>query len=317
MKQLLYSFILLPIILSAQETTNTAFFRDPANYHLAAEFYVKKIPATPSDHTNYYQAACYFSLLHDNGSAFSYLKEAIIKGAKGEDVMTDTDLNPLKSDLKNWKVIDSLLQVQYTNRNPGISKPALGYELWLMGIEDQRFRTLKKNYKLPGNPVTDIKIHEVHLARLKEIITQSGWPIYSEVGTEAGDAAFFVFQHDEAKNIKPVLPLMIAAAKAGEANYTKAAMMIDRYLAYTEQVQLYGTQASRKIKLGQNRNDIPLQLYPIAEEENLLNRRNAIGMDDFLENCKRLGVDYIPIADRPGYKRIEIKKKWVAAGYIL
>jgi len=114
-----------------------------------------------------------------------------------------------------------------------------------------------------------------------------------------------------------ILPLFIAAATSGEADITKAAMMIDRYLCYTEQVQLYGTQAFRKIGAGQNRTDIPLQLYPIADEQNLISRRERIGLPDFGENCKRLGVVYTPITERPDYKTIPLKFKWINQGYLL
>lgn len=265
----------------------------------------------------FYQQACSFALSNDKEKSFVYLKEAIMRGAAGEDVITDTDFDILRLDVQGWSVIDSLLKVQYANRNAGITKLDLGYQLWLMGIEDQRSRTLRKNYKLPGTLITDITKHNENLEQVKKIIKISGWPKYSEVGLEAGNAVFFIFQHDDAKNMKTVLPLLIEAAKAGEADIKNAAMMIDRYLAYTENVQIYGTQAVRKIKPGQNRNDVPLMLYPIVDEENLIQRRNALGMVDFLENCKRLGVVYISIKDRPEYKKIEIKKKWIDAGYFL
>jgi len=265
----------------------------------------------------FYQQACSFALSNDKEKSFVYLKEAIKRGAAGEDVITDTDFDILRLDVQGWSVIDSLLKVQYANRNAGITKLDLGYQLWLMGIEDQRSRTLRKNYKLPGTLITDIAKHNENLEQVKKIIKISGWPKYSEVGLEAGNAVFFIFQHDDAKNMKTVLPLLIEAAKAGEADIKNAAMMIDRYLAYTENVQIYGTQAIRKIKPGQNRNDIPLMLYPIVDEERLIERRTALGMVDFFENCKRLGVVYINIKDRPEYKKIEIKKKWIDAGYFL
>ncbi len=296
---------------------DTTTFRVPANYTIAVEYYLKKIETGETGPDNFYQAACYFSLLNNHDMAFTYLKEAITRGAKGEDVMTDTDFDTLKQDSNRWNEMESLLKVQYVERNPGISKIDLGYELWLMWIEDQKFRTLKKNYKLKGQPITDIEKHNKHLLRIKRIVEDAGWPKYSEVGIEAGDAVFFIFQHDDAKNMKNVLPEFIAVAKAGEADLKKAAMMIDRYLAYTEHLQLYGTQAFRKIEQGQNRNDIPLELYPIADEEHLLERRAAIGMTDFFENCKRLGVEYIPVQKRSNYKAIAIKKKWIKAGYLL
>ena len=318
MKNLICTFFyLFPLTISAQETSDTLLFRDPANYTIAVEHYVQKIKTGNPTFNNFYQAACYYALLKNHDMAFTHLKEAIKRGARGEDVLTDTDLAVLKQNLNSWKEITALLKTQYLERNPGISKLDLGYELWLMWIEDQRYRTLKKNYKLAAQAPNDLETHEQHLLRLSEIIKASGWPKYSEVGKEAGDAAFFIFQHDYAKNMSNVLPLFIAAAKAGEADLTKAAMMIDRYLAYTEGVQIYGTQAIRKISPGQNRNDIPLTLYPIADEENLLKRRNAIGMSDFSENCKRLGVEYLPIQMRSNYEPIPIKNKWIKAGYLL
>jgi hypothetical protein len=309
-------FYLFPCAISAQEM-DTTIFRDAANHTRALEYYLKQIETGHSDFHPYYQAACYASLLKNYDRAFVYLKEAIQKGARGEDVMTDTDFDVLKQDLTQWNEIDSLLKEQYFQRYPGISKLDAGYELWLMWIEDQRYRTLKKNYKLDGAPTTDIAQHNRHLLRLKEIIKDSGWPKYSEVGIEGGDAVFFIFQHDHAGQMKEVLPLFIAAAKAGEADVKKAAMMIDRYLAYSEKVQIYGTQAFRKVEQGQNRNDIPLQLYPIADEANLMARREAIGMPGFFENCQRLGVAYIPISLRSNYKAIPIKKKWRKAGFLL
>lgn len=316
-KVLLIVTLMISFSISAQEISDSLDFRKPENYDDAAAFYVKQIEINNTDAANYYLAACYFSLLNDNNNAIIYLKEAITKGAHPEDILTDTDFNGLKQDSITWKQIHILLKVQYAIQNPGITNLDLGYELWLMWVEDQRYRTFKKNYKLTEKPQDDLALHDRHLQRVKVIINESGWPQYSEVGKAGGDAVFFIFQHDNAENMETVLPMFIAVAKAGEADITKAAMMIDRYLAYTEKVQIYGTQAYRKIEPGQQRNDIPLQLYPIVDEENLINRRNAIGMGDFIENCTRLGVTYIPITSRTDYAPIEFKKKWIKAGYLL
>ena len=141
-------FYLLPFTISAQEISDTLLFRDPANYTIAVEHYVQKIKTGNPTFNNFYQAACYYALLKNHDMAFTHLKEAIKRGARGEDVLTDTDLAVLKQNLNSWKEITALLKTQYLERNPGISKLDLGYELWLMWIEDQRYRTLKKNYKL-------------------------------------------------------------------------------------------------------------------------------------------------------------------------
>jgi hypothetical protein len=54
--------------------------------------------------------------------AFTYLKEAITRGAKGEDVMTDNDFDILKQDSNRWNEMESLLKAQYVERNPGGGK---------------------------------------------------------------------------------------------------------------------------------------------------------------------------------------------------
>ena len=316
-KIVLLCLCFLPLLSFSQTAVDTTLFRNPENYNLALQHYLNQIAVDTIHQNNYYQAACYYTLLKNQELAFPYLKNAIVKGARGEDVITDTDFNLLKEDTTKWNEIEKLLKLQYAQRNPGITKLDLGYELWMIWIEDQRYRTFKKNNKLDDKSTTDIELHDIHLSKLNGLIESFGWPKYSEVGIEGGDAVFFIFQHDNAENMKEILPLFIAAAKAGEADLKKAAMMIDRYLSYTENVQLYGTQAHRTIKPGQDINDIPLQLYPIADEENLINRRNAIGMGNFLENCNRLGVTYTPINDRTDYVFIEIKKKWIKAGYLL
>lgn len=308
--------LMTPILLYAQNETvkiDSALLLKLRNN---ATYYLNRIEIDSSDFTNYYQLSCNLSLLNENLSAIHYLKIAITKGALGEDVLTDTDFETLRAEIILWAEVEELLKKQYATRNPNITKLNLGYELWQMWIDDQKYRTLKKNYKLEKPYVFNTEKHKTNLQRLKQIVQESGWPKYSEVGKEGGDAAFFVFQHDDAKNMKKILPLFIAAATIGEADLIKAAMMVDRYLCYTENIQIYGTQAFRKIRQGENRKDIPMELYPIADEENLISRRNKLGFSDFLENCKRLNVVYVPIENRTNYKTIQLKKKWIELGYL-
>jgi len=313
------NFIFLVFLSShaiCQEKVDTTTFRDSSNFQIAINYYQKKIETNKSDFENYYQLACYYALKNNYDSSYNYLKNAIRKGAKGENILTDTDFNTLKNNKKEWNIIEDLLKLQYQERNPNISNLDLGYELWLMWIED-RYRTLGKNYKLKDKPNISMNEHYQRVKRLKEIIKESGWPKYSEVGIEAGDAVFYVFQHHQPKEMKKVLPIFIEAGKIGEADMGKVAMMIDRYLSFTENVQIYGSQAHKEIKKGQSFNDIKSELYPIADEENMNRRRKALGMTDFSENCNRLKVEYIPIEDRINYKKIPLKKKWIKAGYLL
>lgn len=308
--------LLFPIILHAQNEKVKIDNALSLKLRNNVTYYLNRIELDSSDFANFYHLSCNLSLLNDYASAVHYLKIAIKNGVKGEDVLTDTDFESLRAEKLLWAEVEELLKQQYANRNPNITKLDLGYELFQMGVDDQRYRSLKRNYKLEKPYVFNIEKHKLNLLRLKQIVQASGWPKYSEVGKEGGDAAFFVFQHDDAKNMKDILPLLIASATIGEADLTKAAMMVDRYLCYTENIQIYATQAFRKIKQGENRNDIPLELYPIADEENLISRRNKLGFSDFLENCKRLKVVYVPIENRTNYKTVQLKKKWIKLGYL-
>ena len=192
-KIVLLCLCFLPLLSFSQTAVDTTLFRNPENYNLALQHYLNQIAVDTIHQNNYYQAACYYTLLKNQELAFPYLKNAIVKGARGEDVITDTDFNLLKEDTTKWNEIEKLLKLQYAQRNPGITKLDLGYELWMIWIEDQRYRTFKKNNKLDDKPTTDIELHDVHLSKLNGLIEAFGWPKYSEVGIEGGDAVFFIF----------------------------------------------------------------------------------------------------------------------------
>ena len=303
--------------IASANIVDTTSFRESNNYKNALDYYKNKT-ITKSSSYNYYQTACYYSLLEKHDSAFYNLTNAISLGAEGEDVLTDTDFNNLRTKTEEWHKIETAVKQQYLSRNPNITKPELGYELWLMWVEDQRWRTLSRNYKLKEEPkglTMDSQYDRVK--RLEQIIKESGWPKYSEVGVGGGDAVFYVFQHHHIKNMKKVLPLFIEAGKHGEADLGKVAMMIDRFLANTEGVQIYGSQSHREYRQGQNIKDIPIEIYPIADEENVRKRREALGMSDFDKNCERLGLKYVEIKDRSNYRSIPIKKGWIKKGYLL
>lgn len=302
----------------AQKVTDTTKFRDSSNYHLAIKYYYTKIISEPDNYYNYYQIACFYSLINNFDSAFISLDSSINKGAKGENVLTDTDFNILRQDSLGWERIDKLLRKQYLDKNPHISRPDLGYELWKMWVEDQRYRTLWSNNKLDSLPKQTIDSQHQREIRLKKIIHKIGWPKYSEVGIEGGDAAFYIFQHSNLKDMKKVLPMFIRAGKENEADLGKAAMMIDRVLTITDKVQIYGSQAhSINSVEGKKYENIKFELYPIADEEHMLKRRENLGMADFYQNCKRLNVVFIPIKDRKDYIYIPITKKWKRKGYLL
>jgi len=303
---------------SALGQVDTTKFRDPANYHLAIDYYKTSwCKNSLSLHLNY-QLACYNSLLQNNDSAFHYLNKSIELGARPEDIITDTDFNSLHSD-KRWDAIINFLKSKYLSSYKKITNPELSVDLWLLGIEDQRYRTLLKNYKLNERVMETPDMWEKRINYIKRIVKESGWPTISAVGEKSAESVFLIIQHANLDDIKEILPLIIETTNRGEVKWSNAAMMIDRYLSMTEGVQIYGTQFCNNGKMNKETGKIEwgkLSFYPIADEENINLRRKSIGLKPFEEYCKEFNIVYEKPNERNEYKNIPIKKNWIKKGFI-
>lgn len=303
----------------AYSQTDTTSFRENKNYRFAIEYYKCKNKENSNKYFFTYQLACYYSLLSLNDSAFYYLNNAIDKGASAEDIITDTDFNSLHSD-KKWDVVINTLKAKYLNNYKNITNPELSVELWLLGIEDQRYRTLYKNYKLKEKKMETPDMWEKRINYIKEIVKKEGWPTISAVGEKAAESAFLIMQHANLDDIKKILPLLIDAANKGEAKWSNAAMMIDRYLSMTEGVQIYGTQFHSNGKKNKVTGLVEwsnMIYFPIVDEENLDIRRKSTGMKSFEDYCKGFKMEYKKPSERGDYKNIPIKNSWIKKGYII
>ena len=82
--------------------------------------------------------------------------------------------------------------------------------------------------------------------RFREIIRESGWPTISRVGADGAAGAWIVVQHDdeEPQFQMSCVPLIQAAADAGEAQLKHMACLTDRALTAALKPQLYGTQGA-------------------------------------------------------------------------
>lgn len=310
---LLYSFTL-----SAQ--TDTASFRKPDNFQVAVNYYQNLHNQNPESGYYPYQMACYLSLQGKADSSLTMINAAIDKGLPAGYILTDTDFETLHNNA-GWGLVVDRLKKQFLDKNKGITHPDLAIELWLMGIEDQRYRTLRKNYK-KTEPIT-VDNWKQRVARIEAIVDQYGWPKISMVGETGVETAFLVIQHSD--RIKHYLPYLIKAATEGEAKKSHAAMMIDRHLCQRtwgpfrlKSVQIFGTQFTRSAKTNKQTGQVAfvqMTYYPVADPINLDARRAFIGKSDFETDCKHFGVQY------PGSnnlnKNIKIKKRWKRKGYLL
>lgn len=262
----------------------------------------------------HFQKACSFSLNNMLDSALNYCKLAAEDDYPGEDILTDTDLENLQQNTSSWAILMEALKAQYSRRYPTMTKPDMGFKLWLIYIEDQRFRTLKANYKKGELPPFDNEALKERIETVSAIIESCGWLGYNEVGIEGGDALFLVIQHSypNTNTMQKYLPLLIEKANEGEASKINTAKMIDRHLSREYDLQLYGTQIICKTLNGTK----TCQLYPIIDEEKLNERRKKLELEPIEVYLKDQNLTYIPPQNRSDYEPIKLKKKYIRQSYL-
>lgn len=176
-------------------------------------------------------------------------------------------------DPKTAGALDFLL---YPDKVP---EPALAAELIGMGEQDQAIRS-GPSATIGADMAKRMQEDDPKREkRLGEIIAAKGWPTASMVGHEAANSAWLIAQHGSAAFLKRCLPLMKAAAEKGEMAPRSLALSIDRDLMNDGKPQLYGSQL---------RGDIggKMALYPIADREQVDERRAAMGMEPLAQYLK-------------------------------
>ena len=306
------TFLLIGFIFNVQAQTDSVLIKQVERLRVTKNYSqiidaLSKVNGKGDIWVNY-QLACYYSLLNDGGNSFNHLQTSINLGAKGEDILTDTDFDNMHSTEKWYLIVDTLEQI-YLAKYPNIASKELAIELWHVYIEDQRFRTLNKNYKKPfpkfGTPehhdfnkIQGKKV-DVIRKRLIKIIKVQGWPTYSMVGTEAADGVFYVFQHSGYKYLKKYLPYLKEAAMSGEASKANYAKMYDRFEMNSGRKQYYGTQIVSSGKFDKDGNYIKgiWQFHPIQDFEKVNERRSEMDLPPIEEYAKRMNVVYNPDAN--------------------
>lgn len=157
--------------------------------------------------------------------------------------------------------------------------PALRRELLAMCEVDQRVR---QGFGSQMSEETVARIQAVdarHMARMKAMVAQYGWPGRSLVGDDGAHAAWLLVQHADAAFMARSLPLMEQAVAAGEASPKDYAYLLDRVRMQQGQPQVYGTQFT----MGADRK---LSLHPIENAANIDDRRRAVGLPSMAEQEK-------------------------------
>jgi hypothetical protein len=149
--------------------------------------------------------------------------------------------------------------------------PELGEELLRRVDEDQ---------SALSSPERFIEISQKNTARLKEIISEIGWPTKSKVGEDASHAAWLIAQHsDYDLDFQKECLELLKAQPQDEIQLKEIGYLEDRVRVHQGLPQLYGTQG----RFDEQGTFTPL---PIEDPELLDERRKSLRMGDF-EGYKR------------------------------
>lgn len=127
------------------------------------------------------------------------------------------------------------------------------------------------------------EIDSSNLNRVEQIIEEYGYPGLAIVGAPANEVAFYVIQHS--KKIEKYLPVIKHAAEKSDLSFTLYAMMLDRYLMYKDQEQIYGTQGiGVEIPNPQTgKRELQLIIWPIKDPLRVNERRKEAGFTQSIE----------------------------------
>lgn len=137
------------------------------------------------------------------------------------------------------------------------------------------------------------KQDSINMQKVEAIINRHGYPGKSLVGEPTNKAVFYVIQHSD--KIEEYFPLIEEAGEQDEIPKRLVGMMHDRLLMEQGKAQIYGTQIRGQMITNKETNaeEWFQFIWPIADPENVNERRKAIGMEETLEEyVQPMSVEY-------------------------
>lgn len=131
------------------------------------------------------------------------------------------------------------------------------------------------------------KLRELDLAnekRMREIVTEIGWPTITKVGEDISYKAWLLVQHHSLEFQQHCLKLMEEITKKNKSDILPAniAYLKDRILMKTHKKQIYGTQFM-------SASNGKMYLWPVQDMNNLDKLREEVGLKPFKEYAKSMG----------------------------
>ena len=133
----------------------------------------------------------------------------------------------------------------------------------------------------------DESVDAKHTARMRDVISQIGWPTVSKVGTDSSENAWTLVQHaDHDVAFQEQCLALMKQEKSGEVNPRNIAMLEDRIRVNKKQPQLYGTQHDEV--------EGAYVPHPIEDEATVDERRKQMGLGTLEEGIAGMYDKYGP-----------------------
>jgi hypothetical protein len=264
-----------------------------------AEF-AKMHIANPGNNRIKYNYACVLSRGNQADSAFKYL-HLLLKSDPSFHPLTDPDLVNLRED-KRWGNYEEALFDAMHEKGYPIKDREYARALFRLLCMDQYcfYETVLAVRKLgQGSPVVSAlrrlqaTINEKNLKELEGLLVTRGWPVRSQVGTEAAGAAFFVLQHSGADAQQKYIQLFEKSCRENEADWQQYALMFDRMRMNQKLPQRYGTHIYMDNRYpGEN------VLYPLEDESKVDEWRKEAGLEPLNVFMKKENISFKPSGSR-------------------
>lgn len=269
-------------------------FYQSKEYRQAGESFEKAFQLNEGPARDYYNAACAWSLAEDSEQAFKNLKKAAERGWHDLKLLEeDKDLEALHT-LDAWQEVVKEVQVNQEKYEINFDKP-LKAQLENMYMRDQTLRKLRRSAEEKFGRDSDemqyfwsliMQEDSLNQVALMEILDSRGWPGKSLVGERANIAVWAVIQHAPLPIQEKYLPMLRQSVLAGESQGNDLALLEDRVLMRKGKKQKYGSQILINPQTGKP------ELHPIADPQNVNERRAAVGLGPIEEYLQRWGIEF-------------------------
>lgn len=309
-------FFIFPMMTFAQETKKTDSFQkhihrgDSAfkakNYPLCGTEYELALEYGEADFIHFFRATKCFALSKQFDKSFKYLNKSVETNWQFtcEWFEKDEKLQGLKNDPRWNDVINKCDKIKL-NFNVELRDELLTLRNQYQELRSETPAKNDKKYQAYSLHVLDF--NKKSTARMKEIITEHGWPDNSLVGEVGAHAAWLLIQHSDTDPIfqEKCLNLLKEAYQKGEASGSNYAFLYDRVMVNKGEKQLFGTQ----VRLN---NETKLyEFQPIEKEEDLNKRRSEVGLQwTGEEYAYIIGFTYKSKTKEAVYKRNQEEKNY-------